>query len=148
MLKGIDPLLGPELLQIIAAMGHGDEILIADANFPATALARRLCRLDGVDSTAVLRAILTLFPLDQYMDAPAAVMSVVDDPDTVPETETEYRRVIDAVKGSPVQVARLERFAFYERARSVFAIVATGERRLYGNIILSKGVVAPSDLAK
>lgn len=141
MLKGIDPLLGPELLRILAAMGHGDEILIADANFPAAALAARLCRMDGADAPAAMRAILSLLPLDQYVDEPAAVMAVVGDPEAVPETEREFRRVLDEAEGRTIGVERLERHAFYERARTVFAIVATGETRLYGNVILKKGVV-------
>jgi L-fucose mutarotase len=144
MLKGIDPLLSPDLLQILAAMGHGDEILIADANFPAAALARRLCRMDGANTSVAIRAILTLLPLDQYVDEPAAVMAVVDDPEAVPETEIEFRKILDEAEGRKVGVQRLERFAFYERAREVFAILVTGESRLYGNIILKKGVVPPS----
>lgn len=141
MLKGIDPLLGPELLRILAAMGHGDEILIADANFPAAAFAARLCRMDGADTPAAMRAILSLLPLDQYVDEPAAVMAVVGDPEAVPETEREFRRILDEAEGRRIGVGRLERHAFYERARTVFAIVATGETRLYGNVILKKGVV-------
>jgi L-fucose mutarotase len=144
MLKGIDPLLSPDLLQILAAMGHGDEILIADANFPAAALARRLCRMDGANTSVAIRAILTLLPLDQYVDEPAAVMAVVENPEAVPATETEFRSILDDAEGRKVGVQRLERFAFYERAREVFAILVTGESRLYGNIILKKGVVPPS----
>ena len=143
MLKGIHPLLGPELLQILAAMGHGDELLIADANFPATALASRLCRLDGSNTSTALEAILTILPLDQYVKHPATVMSVVDDVDAVPETEIEFRQILDAAEQKTVMVERLERFAFYERVRKVFAIIATSENRLYGNIILSKGVIMP-----
>ncbi len=143
MLKGIDPLLGPDLLQILAAMGHGDELLIADANFPAVTLATRLSRLDGADTSSALKAILTVLPLDQYVEQPAAVMAVVDDPDAIPETEVEFCRLLDASEGKSVAIQRLERFAFYDRARATFAIVVTSEQRLYGNIILAKGVVAP-----
>jgi L-fucose mutarotase len=143
MLKGIDPLLSPDLLQILAAMGHGDEILIADANFPAVTLATRLCRLDGANTSSALRAILSVLPLDQYVEQPAAVMAVVDDPEAVPETELEFRSLLDAAEGKPVAIQRLERFSFYDRAREMFAIVITSEQRLYGNIILTKGVVAP-----
>ncbi len=143
MLKGIDALLSPDLLQILAEMGHGDELLIADANFPAATLATRLCRLDGTDTSSALKAILTVLPLDQYVAQPAAVMAVVDDPDGVPETEVEFRRLLDASEGKPVAVERLERFDFYDRVREMFAIVVTGEQRLYGNIILAKGVVIP-----
>lgn len=143
MLKGIDVLLSPDLLQILAEMGHGDELLIADANFPAATLATRLCRLDGTDTSSALKAILTVLPLDQYVAQPAAVMAVVDDPDGVPETEVEFRRLLDASEGKPVAIQRLERFDFYDRVREMFAIVVTGEQRLYGNIILAKGVVVP-----
>jgi L-fucose mutarotase len=145
VLKGIDPLLSPELLHILASMGHGDELLIADANFPAEALAQRLARLPGADTTMALKAILTVFPLDQYVEQPAAVMAVVDDPAALPDTVREFQAALDAVQGGPVAVERVERFAFYERAREAFAIVATGERRLYGNLILSKGVVNPGE---
>ncbi len=145
MLIGIDPLLSPELLHILASMGHGDELLIADANFPAEALAWRLTRLPGTDASTALKAILTVFPLDQYVERPAAVMAVVDDPDAMPDTVQEFQAALDAVQGEPVAIERLERFAFYERARKAFAIVATGERRLYGNLFLSKGVVNPNE---
>ena len=143
MLKGIDPLLSPDLLQVLAAMVHGDEILIDDANIPAFALAARLCRLDGANTSSALRAILSVLPLDQYVEQPAAIMAVVDDPDAIPETEVEFRSLLDAAEGKSVAIQRLERFSFYDRAREMFAIVITGEQRLYGNIILTKGVVAP-----
>ena len=141
MLKGIDPLLGPDLLRVLAAMGHGDEIVIADANFPAEANARRLVRLDGVDATRAAEAILSVLPLDEYVAAPAAVMAVVEDPDVEPAIVAEFRRLAAAAHGQPVTFERVERFAFYERARRAFAIVATGERRPYGNLILTKGVL-------
>ena len=141
MLKGIDPLLGPDLLRILAAMGHGDELVIVDANFPAEANARRLVRVDDVRATRAAEAILSLLPLDEYVDEPAAVMAVVGDPDAEPEIWVEFRRIAEAAHGAPVGFERVERFAFYERARQAFAIVATGERRLYGNLILTKGVL-------
>ena len=141
MLKGIDPLLGPDLLRILAAMGHGDELVIVDANFPAEANAKRLVRLDDVTATRAAEAILSLLPLDEYVDEPAAVMSVVGDPDAEPEIWVEFQRIAESAHGGPVGFERVERFAFYERARQAFAIVATGERRLYGNLILTKGVL-------
>ncbi|MCY4113545.1 MAG: ribose ABC transporter [Chloroflexi bacterium] len=141
MLKGIDPLLGPDLLRVLAAMGHGDEVVIADANFPAEASARRLVRLDGVDAARAAQAILSVLPLDEYVDAPAAVMAVVGDPDAELPIVDEFRRIAEAAHGAPVRLERVERFAFYERARQAFAIVATGERRPYGNLILTKGVL-------
>jgi L-fucose mutarotase len=141
MLKGLDPLLGPDLLQVLAAMGHGDELVIADGNFPATSLARRLVRLDGVDAPRALRAILSLLPLDTFTPRPAAVMAVVGDPGVVPEPVRDFQAIVDAAAGRAVPLEALERFAFYERARAAFAVVATGERRPYGNILLVKGVV-------
>ncbi|MCY3748849.1 MAG: ribose ABC transporter [Chloroflexi bacterium] len=141
MLKGIDPLLGPDLLRILAAMGHGDELVIVDANFPAEANARRLVRLDDVRATRAAEAILSLLPLDEYVDEPAAVMAVVGDPDAEPEIWAEFRVIAETAQGGPVAFECVERFAFYERARHAFAIVATGERRLYGNLILTKGVL-------
>ena len=141
MLKGIDPLLGPDLLRALAAMGHGDEIVIADANFPAEANARRLVRLDGANATRAAEAILSLLPFDVYVDTPAAVMAVVGDPDAEPAIVGDFRRIAETAHGAPVGFARVERLAFYERARQAFAIVATGERRSYGNLILTKGVL-------
>ncbi len=141
MLKGLDPLLGPDLLHVLAAMGHGDEIVIADGNFPAATLARRLVRLDGVDAPRALGAILTVLPLDTFVAAPAKVMAVVGDPGAVPAPVREFQAIVDAAAGRSVPLEALERFAFYERARAAFAVVATGERRPYGNILLVKGVV-------
>jgi L-fucose mutarotase len=141
MLKGLDPLLGPDLLHVLAAMGHGDELVIADGNFPAASLARRLVRLDGVDAPRALGAILTVFPLDTFVTTPAKVMAVVGDPGAVPPPVREFQGIVDAAAGRPVPLEALERFAFYERARAAFAVVATGERRPYGNILLVKGVI-------
>jgi L-fucose mutarotase len=141
MLKGVDPVLGPDLLHVLAAMGHGDELVVADGNFPATSLARRLVRLDGVDAPRALRAVLSVLPLDTFTPRPAAVMAVVGDPVAVPEPVREFQALVDAAAGRVVSLEALERFAFYERARAAFAVVATGERRPYGNILLVKGVV-------
>lgn len=145
MLKGIDPLLSPELLQTLSEMGHGDEILVADANFPAAALAHRLCHCEGADATELLGAILTVLPLDQYVECPAAVMAVVGQPNVISDTEGDFQSIVDKAEGHAVGLLRLERFQFYERARNAFAVVATGERRLYGNILLTKGVVNPHE---
>jgi L-fucose mutarotase len=142
MLKGLDPVLNPELLHALAAMGHGDEIAVVDANFPAASVARRLIRLDGVAAPRALRAILSLLPLDTFTDTPAAVMAVVGDPAAVPPPVRDFQPLVDAAAGRPVRLVALERLAFYERARAAFAVVATGEPRGYGNIILTKGVIA------
>jgi L-fucose mutarotase len=145
VLKGIDPLLSPELLHTLRAMGHGDEIVIADANFPATTHAKRLIRLDGVAATAVVQAVLTVLPLDDFVADAAFRMAVTADanPNALPPVVAEFHKALHAV-GYARAIAPLDRFAFYERARDAFAIVATGETRLWGNLILKKGVVRPS----
>jgi L-fucose mutarotase len=142
MLKGIDPLLNPELLQALAAMGHGDEIAIVDANFPAASNAKRLIRLDGADAARALKAILSVLPLDTFVPSPAHVMQVVGSPETVPPTVREFRAILEAEAGRAIEPAAIERHGFYERARACYAVVATGERRKYGNIILTKGVIS------
>jgi L-fucose mutarotase len=144
MLKGLDPLLGPDLLHVLAAMGHGDELVVADGNFPAASLARRLVRLDGVDAPRALRAILSVFPLDTFTPTPVKVMAVVGDPGAVPPPVEEFQAIVNAAAGRSVRLDALERFAFYERARAAFAVIATGEARPYGNILLVKGVVLVS----
>lgn len=143
MLKGIDPLLGPDLLHCLRAMGHGDQLVIADANFPASSVAQRLLRLDGVSATTALAAILTVFPLDQFVPAPVAVMQVVGKPGEVPDTVRDFQQLLDRAQGGPVLIEPVERFAFYERSRAAYAVVVTGERRFYGNVILAKGVISP-----
>jgi L-fucose mutarotase len=140
MLIGLNPLLSPDLLHALAAMGHGDEIAIVDSNFPATSCAQRLLRMDGISATAALEAVLSLLPLDSYVDHSAHVMQVVGNAKAVPEAVAEFTAII----GARGKVGSLERFAFYERAKQCFAIVQTGEGRLYGNIILTKGVIPPA----
>jgi L-fucose mutarotase len=141
MLKNLDPILSPELLSVLAAMGHGDELAIVDANFPAVTMARRLVRLDGLGATRVLEAVLSVLPLDEFVDSPAAVMEVVGQPETVPETVREFQQAIDRAEAKSVKITAIDRFDFYDRARAAFAIVATGEMRLYGNVLLKKGVI-------
>jgi L-fucose mutarotase len=145
MLRGIDPILSPELLKILRAMGHGDEIVIADANFPAESMASRLVRLDGLDAPRVVRAVLGVMPLDSFVNDPALSMAVVGDSSEMPPVVGLFQEAIDEVADNPARIRPLERFAFYERARGAFAIVQTGERRLYGNLILKKGVLPASD---
>lgn len=139
MLKGIDPLLGPDLLAILRAMGHGDEIVVADANFPSTGVARKLVRADGIDAVRMTRAILSVLPLDDFASA-AFRMAVVGKPKEVPPIAHEFQKLLRAV-GEKRAIEALERNAFYERARGAFAVVATGETRLYGNLIMKKGVI-------
>jgi L-fucose mutarotase len=142
MLKRISPILSPELLHLIAQMGHGDEIVLADANFPAVSIAQRLTRADGHKVAPILKAVLELFPLDTFVEAPAAVMRRVDEPDKSAPVWDEFQKLLDSAEGRHIQIERVERFAFYERAKKAFAVVATGETALYGNLILKKGVIA------
>jgi len=144
MLKGLDPLLNADLLHVLRAMGHGDELVIVDANFPATTMGRRVVRMDGVSATRALEAVLSVMPLDDFVAEPCARMEVVGDPDAVPAVCQEFQKIIDRAEGGKFQLARIERFAFYERARAAFALVQTGETRLYGNVLLKIGVVRPA----
>lgn len=139
MLKGIPAILSPDLLKILMEMGHGDEIVIGDGNFPAASCAKRLLRLDGHGTCEILDAILTLFPLDAYVDAPVQLMQTAGDDPSVPIWE-QYRTIIGAHEPN-AKIGTVERFAFYERARSAYAIIATGEGAIYANLILKKGVV-------
>jgi len=143
MLKGLHPLLGPELLHALAAMGHGDEIGVVDANFPAAGLGRRVIRLDGVSAPAVLDALLTLLPLDHFVEHPLTTMAVVGAPLAEPEVVAEFGVIASRAEGRAVARQALAREPCYERARQAFALVQCGELRLYGNVLLRKGVVAP-----
>lgn len=140
MLKGISPVISPELLEVLARMGHGDEIVLADAHFPGETYNSRIIRADGLRIPALLEAILPLFELDQYVDLPIAMMAAVpgDQPD--PSVEQSYLHSIRITNPGISAIERVERFAFYERTRSAFAVVMTGETAKYGNIILKKGV--------
>ncbi|XP_037071475.1 fucose mutarotase-like [Pollicipes pollicipes] len=147
MLKNIPSNLSPDLLHVLASMGHGDELVLADANFPTSSTCRagpREVRADGQTIPQLLESLLQLLPLDSYVPQPVALM------DMVPEDKAaglqapvweEYRRLLALSEGAPVGVELVERFAFYERAKRSFAVVHTGERSLYGNIILKKGVI-------
>lgn len=139
MLKNISPILSPELLKILMEMGHGDELVIGDGNFPAASHAQRLIRADGHGVPELLDAILKLFPLDTYVDCPAAVMDNGDSANP-PAIWATYKQVIESNEGDKA-IAQVERFAFYERAKEAYAVVATGETAIYANIILKKGVV-------
>lgn len=140
MLKGISKVLSPELLKILMEMGHGDELVIGDGNFPAASTGKRVVRLDGHGVPEVLSAILKLFPLDTYVPAPVALMGVVPGDPVVPVIWDEYKRIVSELNGT-VPFEFVERFEFYERAKQAYAVVATGESALYANIILKKGVV-------
>lgn len=147
MLKGIDPLLTPDLVYALATMGHGDEIAVVDLNFPARSTAgdAPVIELAGVSAPKAVGAILSLMPLDDFVDVPCFRMAVVDDPERVEPVQHEATREIERVVGNDVTIGSLERFAFYERASRCFAVVRTGERRFYGCFLLKKGVVAPED---
>lgn len=141
MLKGIPSIISPELLKILMEMGHGDEIVIGDGNFPAASIAQRLVRCDGHGVPEILEAILSLFPLDPYVENPVALMQVVPGDTVKPTIWDEYRAIIKKYDSKVKDFEFIERFAFYERAKKAYAVVATGESALYANIILKKGVV-------
>jgi len=141
MLKGIPNLLPPDLLKILMEMGHGDEIVIADGNFPAASHAQRLVRCDGLDATPLLDAILQLFPLDTYVKHPVALMALVPGDTYRPEIWQVYKKTVQKHKKGFTEFEMVERHAFYDRARKAYAIVATGEAARYANLILKKGVL-------
>ena len=142
MLKGIPKQLSPDLLKVLCEMGHGDEIVIADANFPSEAYGKRVIRADGISGSDMLEAVLTVFPLDTYSDANFVLMQLMDcdvgriDPVIWKEYET-----IASSKDDNVRIANIDRFAFYERAKQAYAVIATGEEAVYANILLKKGVI-------
>lgn len=140
MLKKIPKLLPPELVKIMMEMGHGDELILADAHFPAASHAQRLIRCDGHPIPQLLEAVLELYPLDRYVEAPVALMQVVEGDAVNPVIWDVYQNVLKQ-SGNPVQLEYVERFAFYERAKRAYAIVASGETSQYANIILKKGLV-------
>lgn len=142
MLKNIPPILSPELLKILMEMGHGDEIVIADGNFPSEACGQRVVRADGHSGNEILTAIMQLFPLDSYVDRPIALMAVAEkDKGLNPEIWNEYNAIIKKYEPENCRIELVERFDFYDRAKKAYAIIATGETAIYANIILKKGVV-------
>jgi L-fucose mutarotase len=149
MLKNLDPLLNADVLYALRAMGHGDALILCDTNFPADSVARqttlgRLLRIDGVDAPRAARAILSVLPLDSFVEHPALRMEVVDQPGEIPPVQAEVQREIDAIEGKSLPMGSIERFAFYERARQAYCVIATGERRFYGCFVLQKGVIPPA----
>ncbi|MSU90068.1 ribose ABC transporter [Rhodobacteraceae bacterium 2CG4] len=148
MLKGIDPLLNADVLQALCAMGHGDDLILCDTNFPAEAVARDsvlgyLLRIDAA-APEVARAVLSVYPLDSFVDDAAARMQVGDTPDDIAPVHAEAQAVIDAAEGRSWPLNPIERFDFYDRARRAFAIIQTQETRFYGNFALRKGVIPPT----
>ena len=140
MLIGISPVLSPELLALLCRMGHGDEIVLADAHFPGETFGRRVLRADGVRIPELLDGILPLFALDSYVDSPLIMMAAVPRDALDPAVEATYRAVVDKHWPDTPPIQRIERFAFYERTKDAFAVLMTGETAKYGNIILKKGV--------
>lgn len=143
MLKHIPPIFSPALLKVLMEMGHGDEIVLGDGNFPAESMGTTavVLRADGHTMPELLDAILTLFPLDQYSERPVALMDVVPEDPVVPAIWDTYRQLLQKHDPEHCQIEMIERFAFYERAKRAYCIVATGETAIYANVLLKKGVV-------
>lgn len=144
MLKGISPIISPELLKALCEMGHGDELVIADGNFPSASVGKDaiVIRADGHGTSRMLEAILQLFPLDTYVDEPVALMQVVPgDKEPTPVIWKEYEAILEKYEPDSCRMELVERFAFYERARKAYLIIATGETAAYANVLLKKGVV-------
>lgn len=140
MLKGISPIISPELLKLLAEMGHGDEIILADAHFPGYSFNKNIVRADGVLIPDLLSAILPLFVLDEYVPHPLAMMAAVEGDTLDPKVEEKYLKSILAIYPDSAAIERIDRFDFYDRAKNAFAVVISGETAKYGNIILKKGV--------
>jgi L-fucose mutarotase len=148
MLKGLDPLLNADVLHALRAMGHGDELVVCDANFPADSVARqtvigKLLRIDGVSAPRAVRAILSVLPLDTFVDEAALRMQVVGEPDQILPVHQEVQAEIDRAENMPRPLGGVERMAFYERAKQAYCVIATGETRFYGCFIFKKGVIPP-----
>ncbi|ESX01603.1 fucose binding protein [Mesorhizobium sp. LSJC268A00] len=147
MLKGINPLLNADVLQALRAMGHGDDLIIADTNFPADSVAKQtvLGKLLRIDAPAadVAKAVLSLYPLDTFVDDAAARMEIVGKPDEIPPVQKEVQKEIDKAEGKAWPMISVERYAFYERAKKAYCVIQTGERRFYGCFAFRKGVVPP-----
>jgi len=148
MLKGISPLLNADVLYALKAMGHGDYLILSDTNFPADSIARqtvlgKLLRMDNTTSAQAAEAILSLMPLDTFIDNAAERMEVVGSPDELPPVQQEMQAVIDKAEGKNWPLKSIERFAFYEKARNAYCVIQTGERRFYGCFVLTKGVIPP-----
>ena len=148
MLKGLDPRLNAEVLYALRAMGHGDALVIADTNFPSDQVARatvlgKLLRMDNITAAEAVEAVLSVLPLDTFVDDFAGRMEIVGEPATVPPVQAEVQAAIDRAEGRPRPMVGIERFAFYDQARAAYAVIQTGERRFYGCFILRKGVIPP-----
>ena len=150
MLKGIDPRLTAEALYALRAMGHGDAVALVDTNFPAETVARqtifgRVIRMDNLTLAEAAQAVLSVLPLDTFVPDFARRMEVVDDADALPPPQAEVQATIDLAEGQARPMVPVERFAFYEAAKQTYAVIQTGERRFYGNVIFRKGVIPPEE---
>ena len=148
MLKSIDPILNADVLYALRAMGHGDDLVISDTNFPSDAVARqtvlgRLLRIDNVSAGRAARAILSVLPLDPFVEKPALRMEIVGKPDEIPPVQSEVQAEIDAAQGRPSPMGSIERFAFYDLAKKSYCVIQTGERRFYGCFAFKKGIIDP-----
>ncbi len=148
MLKGIDPILNADVLHALKSMGHGDDLIIADMNFPSDSVARqtvlgRVLKLENVTAARAAKAVLSLMPLDSFVEFPALRMEIVGKPGEIPPVQAEVQREIDAAEGKPLPMGSIERFAFYDLAKRAYCIIQTGERRFYGCFAFKKGVLPP-----
>ena len=148
MLKGLDAILNADVLYALRAMGHGDDLIVADMNFPSDSVARqtvlgRLLRIDCVTASRAAKAILSVMPLDSFVEHPARRMAVVGKPSEIPSVQAEVQKEIDAAEGRAWPMEAIERFAFYDLARKAYCVIQTGERRFYGCFVFTKGVIPP-----
>ena len=143
MLINIDPILSPKLLSTLRSMGHGDRLILADANFPATSLAKRLIRLDGIDIPNAAKAILSVFPLDSFIDCPVIRMEIDNNPEEINDVHTDFINILKETSGDKWKIGTIERLQFYKEAKEAYAIVSTTDARAYGCFILTKGVIKP-----
>ena len=148
MLKNIDPLLNADILHALRAMGHGDDLIVADANFPGDSIARqtrygKLLRIDSATAARAVEAVLSVMPLDSFIDDAAMRMEIIGAPGEIPPVQQEVQAVIDAAEGKSWPMGAIERYQFYERAKKAYCVIVTGERRFYGCFALTKGVIAP-----
>ena len=150
MLKGIDPRLNADVLYVLRAMGHGDQIVIADTNFPSDSVAqdtvhRDLLRMENLTAAEATEAVLSVLPLDTFVDDFAGRMEIVGEPDTIPPVQAEVQKAINKAEGRDRPMVSIERFDFYDAARDAYAVIQTGERRFYGCFIFRKGVIPPQE---
>lgn len=150
MLKNLDPALSADLLYALKSMGHGDTLVLADANFPSDSIARqtalgKVLRMDNISAPRAMKAILSVLPLDTPLQPSVGRMEVIGRPDEIPEIQKEIQAEIDAAEGKPAPMYAIERHAFYETAKQAYCVVATGELRFYGCFILTKGVIPPKE---